>query len=54
MLALDTSKVVGTRSRPSAARGDRVLIELAAVPEITHLTVRPEALRIAETLLRGG
>lgn len=53
-LALDAARVAGTRTRPSAARGDRVLVELAAIPEISHLAVRPEALRIVETLLRGG
>jgi hypothetical protein len=30
------------------------VIEVAAIPEISHLAVRPEALRIAELLLRGG
>jgi hypothetical protein len=45
--------VVGTRTRRSAARGDRVLIEVADVPEIRHLAVRPETLRIAELLLRA-
>ena len=53
IVALDGARVVGTRTRRSAARGDRVLIELAAVPEISHVAVRPEALRIAELLLRG-
>jgi len=51
-VALDGARVVGTRTRRSAARGDRVVIEVAAVPEIVHLAVRPEALRIAELLLR--
>ena len=52
VVALDEARVVGTRTKLSAARGDRVLIELAAVPEIRHVAVRPEALRIAELLLR--
>jgi hypothetical protein len=30
------------------------VIEVADIPEIRHLAVRPEALRIAEQLLRGG
>ena len=52
IVALDGAMLVGTRIRRSAARGDRVVIEVAAVPEIGHLAVRPEALRIAELLLR--
>jgi hypothetical protein len=54
VVALDGAKVAGTRTRRSAARGDRVVIEVADIPEIRHLAVRPEALRIAEQLLRGG
>jgi hypothetical protein len=54
LVALDGAQVVGTRTKRSAARGDRVVIEVAAIPEISHLAVRPEALRIAELLLRGG
>jgi hypothetical protein len=53
VVALDRARVVGTRTRRSAARGDRVLIEVADVPEIRHLAVRPETLRIAELLLRA-
>jgi hypothetical protein len=52
IVALDGARVVGTRTRRSAARGDRVVVELAAVREISHVAVRPEALRIAELLLR--
>jgi hypothetical protein len=54
VLALDNARVVGTRTKRSAARGDRVLIELAAIPEISYLAVRPEALRVAQALLRAG
>ena len=52
VLELDHAKVIATRTRRSAARGDRVVIELADVPEITHIAVRLEAIRIADLLLR--
>lgn len=48
---LDTARCIGTIRRSSAAHGDRVLINLAGVSEVTYVAVRPEGVRIAEVLL---
>jgi hypothetical protein len=50
---LDMVRVIGTRTRRAAARGDRVVFELTKGSGVDYLAVRPEALQIAEVLLRG-
>jgi hypothetical protein len=45
---LDEALVIGTRRSSSAAKGDSTVIELARVPPLTALSVRPEMWPTAE------
>ena len=50
---LTDARVIGVRDRRSAAHGDRTLLEVADVPDISHFLIEPAEAALVASMLRG-